>query len=139
MKYILRNKVKTFQNFAQRLYLFVCIWVFVYVCTSLARWGEVGKGRAIGFGVSSPLHLRIKAAEDCSVVLTLHSLCTHTLGGLTLTKLLKTHASEFFVKPVKMPCVSVQLDQMVKLPSSYDSVVDKVIAVRFVVSKFPVL
>lgn len=38
-----------------------------------------------------------------------------------------------------MPCVSAHLDQMVKMPSSYDSVVDKVIAVRFVVSKFPVL
>lgn len=90
---ILRNKVKRFYNFAQRLYLFVCMWAFVYACTSLARWGEVGKGRVVGFGVSSPLHLSIKGAEDPSVVLTLHSLCIHTLGGLALTKLLKTHAS----------------------------------------------
>ncbi|CAI5649708.1 unnamed protein product [Oreochromis niloticus] len=35
-----------------------------------------------------------------------------------------------------MPCVSAHLDQMVKMPSSYDSVVDKVIAVDQILSEF---
>lgn len=89
-----------------------------------------GKGWAFTCGVASPLHLSIKTAE---VLIQGYSHLTdsaHTQSGHTLTTHLETHTEAHLVKPAKMPCVSSQLDQMVKMPCSYSSVIDKIHMVR---------
>lgn len=83
-------------------------------------------------GVVSPHHLSIKTAE---VLIQWYShftdsAHTHTQARHTLKTHLGTNTEDHLIKPVNMPCVSSQLDQMVKMPCSYSSVVDKIFAVR---------
>lgn len=83
-------------------------------------------------GVASHLHLSIKTAEvliqfSCSHLTD----SAHTQAGHTLTTHLETLTKAHLVQALKMPCVSSHLDQMVKMPPSYSSVVDEILMVRF--------
>lgn len=76
---------------------------------------------------TSPTHI-----NSCgSVAGTLHWLCTHTGWAHTRHTPRNPYGDAHLLEPVKMPCVVSEFDQMVKMPSDYSSVLDKILAVRF--------